>query len=217
MKIENLENTVKHQIRNNFGLNNNEEKRLELAIGAANRKSKKCFEKMKNQYYRIHDEDSVNAFHSGQYTVFLYWLSNIIAKANLEDTELSSKLYYLNKMLNGLDCYYEVELPSIFSAEHAVGSVIGRAKYGNMFSFCQMCTVGNNNSQYPVIGNNVKMYSGSKILGNCNIGNNVIISANSYVLDQNIPSNSIYFGQPRDNAIKSVSTEYIMDHSPFRI
>lgn len=39
------------------------------------------------------------------------------------------------------------------------------------------------------------MFSDSKIIGKAHIGDNIIIAANAYIKDTNIPSNSIVFGQ----------------------
>ena len=78
--------------------------------------------------------------------------------------------------------------------DHPVGSVLGRAQYGEFFSFSQNCTVGNNKGIYPVIGKNVGMLSGSKILGKCEIGDNVIVAANTYIKDQSVPPYSLVFG-----------------------
>ena len=47
----------------------------------------------------------------------------------------------------------------------------------------------------PVIGNNVKLTHGCKVIGNIRIGDNVIIGANSVVL-KDIPDNSIAVGIP---------------------
>ena len=38
------------------------------------------------------------------------------------------------------------------------------------------------------------MLSNSKIIGNSIVGDNVLIAANTYIKDTNIPSNSIVFG-----------------------
>jgi serine O-acetyltransferase len=86
--------------------------------------------------------------------------------------------------------------------DHPVGSVMGRAKYSDYFSFGQNCTVGNNHSIYPVIGDHVKMCASSMILGNCTIGNNVIIGAGACVKDENIPDNSLVFGNSPNLIIK---------------
>lgn len=92
----------------------------------------------------------------------------------------AEKFYYLNKILNGVDIYYEVELPSIWWTEHPLGSVMGKAKYSN-----------------------------SKILGKTQIGNNVILSANSYVKDEIIPDNSVVFGMSPHLIIKTKTKEDI--------
>lgn len=52
--------------------------------------------------------------------------------------------------MNGCDLYHEVNLPHYFTLDHPVGSVMGRAEYGEGFSFGQNCTVGNNKGIYPV-------------------------------------------------------------------
>ena len=109
--------------------------------------------------------------------------------------------------MSGADLYYEVELPEIFTCDHPVGSVMGRAKYGDFFSFTQGCTVGNNHGIYPVIGSHVSMKSNSKIIGNSHIGDNVIIAANTYVKDQDVPDNSLVFGCSPEIVIKPNKTE----------
>ena len=86
--------------------------------------------------------------------------------------------------------------------DHPLGSVMGRGSYGDYFSFGQNCTVGNNNNIYPLIGENVKMSSGSSILGNSTIGNNVIIGAGCIIKDQNVPSDVIVFGESPNLIIK---------------
>ena len=98
-------------------------------------------------------------------------------------------------------------MPAVWGVEHPLGSVMGRASYGDKFFFYQGCTVGGSGKCYPDIGSGVVMYSNSKILGRSVIGDHVIFSANSYVIDQVIPSNSIVFGQGRDVIIKEISIE----------
>lgn len=39
--------------------------------------------------------------------------------------------------MNGVDIYYAVELLAVYTAEHSVGNVMGKAKYGSGFSFYQ--------------------------------------------------------------------------------
>lgn len=51
------------------------------------------------------------------------------------------------------------------------------------------------NGGAPVIGDNVKLMSGCKIIGNVKIGNNAIVGANAVVL-QDVPENCLAVGIP---------------------
>lgn len=161
----------------------------------------KCIGKVDNKYFKKDGEAFFSPYHSGQYLMFLYFYSNEIAKRG--QSELQDKVYYLNKILHSVDIYGEIAMPDVFFLEHPLGTVLGRAKYGNNFFAMQGCTVGGNKGCYPVIGENVKMYSNSKILGKSNIGNNVLISANCYIKDVDIPDNVTVFGQSPNLIIKN--------------
>ena len=108
----------------------------------------------------------------------------------------------LNKALSACEIFYEVDLPDIFLLEHPVGTVMGRGKFSDYFFFLQNCTVGANDNLYPELGERVIMLAGSKVLGTCHIGNNVIISANTYVKDEDIPDDCIVFGSSPNLTIK---------------
>lgn len=90
-----------------------------------------------------------------------------------------------------------------------MGTVLGRARYGNYFHFGQGCTVGNNKGIYPRFGNSVFMLSDSKVLGDCDIGNYVIASASEYIKDTDIPSGNIVFGQSPNLVIKENKLAYV--------
>lgn len=190
------------QINNLFYINDDEASDIGLVLDVVLQKCEYCFSFSKNKYYRKNSAVYFNPFHSGQYSIFLYYLSNTIYKEFSDRQSLADRIYYLNKCLNGLDLFYEVEMPNIFSMDHPVGSVMGRAQYGEFFSFSQNCTVGNNKGIYPIIGKNVRMCSGAKILGKCQIGDNVIVAANSYIKDQDISQNSLVFGSSPHLVIK---------------
>ena len=187
-----------HQISNFFTLKSEEKKIIDEVFDISLKRSKFCFSKSKLKYFKFKGKTFFNPFHSGQYCIFLYYISNTIFKLKPRKKKnklLADKIYCLNKALNGLDLFYEVEMPQIFTLDHPVGSVIGRGRIDDYFSFSSGCVVGNNKGKYPIIGKNVKMCAYAKILGNCNIGDNVTFAANSYVIDMNVPSNVIVFGQ----------------------
>ena len=107
-----------------------------------------------------------------------------------------------------IDVSAKARLPSIFGAEHPQGTIMGRAEYGDGFFFYQGCTVGGDrdkegNLYYPKIGNNVRMYAHSAIIGKCVVGDNAQIGAGAIVKNQDIPANSIVFGQSPNLIIKS--------------
>ena len=193
------------QLNNFFGINNNEIIVLKKNFNSALRKSFHCFSKNKNKYYHLDKETYFNPYHSGQYCIFLYFISNLIFKFGPKkklNKLLADKIYYLNKSLNGIDLFYQVEMPKIFFLDHPLGSIIGRGQIKNYFSFSSGCVVGNNKGKYPKIGKNVKMLANSKILGDCIIGDNVIMAPNSYVIDIKVPKNVIVFGQYPNNIFK---------------
>lgn len=68
---------------------------------------------------------------------------------------------------------------------------------GSNCTLRQGVTIGNRKSQHdvPVIGDNVDIGAGAKILGDIVIGNNVSIGANAVVL-KDIPDNSVAVGVP---------------------
>jgi serine O-acetyltransferase len=91
-----------------------------------------------------------------------------------------------------------------------IGVVIHkRAKIGANCSIGTGITIGGKSPHYevPIIGNNVYISTGSKILGPIKIGDNVIIGANAVVIN-NVPDNVIVAGVPakiiRQNNIKQM-------------
>ncbi|MDM8177213.1 transferase [Olivibacter sp. LS-1] len=180
------------RMRNFFRLSSSEMKLIREKHSDVLDRLQKCFCKVDNKYYQNRDKTFFSTNHSGQYLAYLYFYS---LEFSLLGHELKEKFYYLNKILHSVDIYSEVRLPEVFFFEHPLGMVLGRANYGDNFFAMQGCTVGGNKGKYPIIGNNVKMFSNAKIVGNCIVGNNVWISANTYLKDCNVPANTIVFGQ----------------------
>lgn len=189
-----------HQLESFFPLDNKEKNIIKDCFGEVISKITNCFDQSSNKYYHRDGDVYFNPFHAGQYTIFLYFYSREVFKKG--NSLLADKIYYLNKIMNSCDLFYEVELPDFFMLDHPQGSVMGRANYSNGFSFAQYSTVGNNKGIYPVIGMNCHMCMNSAIIGNCHIGDNVTIGAGALVKDADIPSNSLVFGQSPNLIIK---------------
>ena len=83
-----------------------------------------CFSKINSKYCRENNQVVFNHLYSDQYSMFLYFLSNSAYKNNL-NKNVCEKIYCLNKCLNAIDIYFEVELPNIFLLVHPLGTVLG--------------------------------------------------------------------------------------------
>lgn len=155
---------------------------------------------------RYYDKGQVvfSPYVSVQWMNFLYRLSHALYLNKM--ILAANQVYYLNKVLHSNDWFYEIELPTHFLCEHPLGSVLGRAKYGDYFFVYQGTTVGGNRKggaiHYPTIGNNVMLYANATVLGDTHIGNNVIISSGSYLINEEIPDNCIVFGKSPNLIVK---------------
>ena len=183
-----------------FPLEDEDVARIDGAFDRAIDRAERCFSRVRNKYYSAGVEARFDPLHGCQWTAFLYLLANEIWRSG--GGSVCDKLYAVSKALSGADLFYQVELPDVFFFDHPVGSVIGRASYSNFFDFGQGCTVGNNHGVYPAFGESVFLMSDSKVIGDCRIGNFVIIGANSYIKDREVPSGSLVFGQEPDVVIK---------------
>lgn len=104
--------------------------------------------------------------------------------------------------MNGIDIFYDVELPEFFTLNHQVGTVIGKGNFSDGFSFIQDCTVGESYGKWPIIGKDCCMCAGSSIIGDSHIGNNVMVGANATIKNEIIPDNVIVFGESPNLVIK---------------
>lgn len=178
--------------------------RLETNLAGQNRK-----------YGRIGGEVEFNHLHTDQYATFLYYVSNSMYR-DADDPTLTAKIYALNKALHSVDIFFEVELPEVFVLQHPVGTVLGRAAYGNFLFVYQHCLVGMDvDGSIPVLGEGVVLFGGSSVVGRSNVGSNVWISTGSLVLNTDVPDNSTVFGRSPDNIFRPArdSVRKVLFHS----
>lgn len=106
--------------------------------------------------------------------------------------------YRKNRADHGCDIYYEVDLPEHIKFVHPVGSVLGRATYGDYFCAYHNVTVGSSiDHEYPVLGTGVVLFGGARIIGPTRLGNNVLVQTDTTVMGADVPDNSVVF--PADN------------------
>lgn len=178
---------------------------IECEVKIAYERCIKALSASKGKYLNPNGQPVFSLYHSGCWSIFLYYLSNSLLN---DKEEWAQKIFYLNKVLHSVDWYYEINLPDHFMVVHPMGSALGRASYGDYLLIYQGVTIGSNISlndgelHYPILGKGIVLFPDAKIVGNSIIGNNVILSVGSCVINENIPDNSIVFGCSPNLVIK---------------
>jgi serine O-acetyltransferase len=108
-------------------------------------------------------------------------------------------LFKLIQIITGIELPCEVQIGRNFVIDHFGGIIIsGYAQFGDNCRIRNGVVVGLSRVDEhfaPVVGDNVDIGAGAKVLGQIRIGNNVIIGANAVVLSD-VPDNSIAVGVP---------------------
>ncbi len=160
---------------------------------------------------KIWEQGSFNYLHSSQYCTYLYYLSNSIW-LNEENTSVPTKLFLLNKLLNGIDLFYEIKMPDIFLIGHSTGVVLAKASYSNYFVIHQNSTVGVNRGLSPTLGEGVIMYPNSAIVGGCRIGANSVIAQSVSVVSTDVAGDCLVFpGTSGAVAVKPLKRNILSD------
>lgn len=97
-------------------------------------------------------------------------------------------------------CYYtkinqNMNIGHDIQMEHAFNTFLNAKSIGDHFRCFHNVTLGQKNGKTPTIGNNVVVSCGASILGDCIIGDNVIIGAGCVVV-KSVPANSTIIGNP---------------------
>jgi serine O-acetyltransferase len=115
----------------------------------------------------------------------------------------------------GISIAYNTEIGHGLYIGHFGGIVISNdAKIGNNCNINQGVTIGSTyggkHPGTPVIGDNVYLGPGSKVIGDITIGNNVAIGANS-VVTSSIPDNAVVAGVPGRVISDKGSYDYVIN------
>ncbi|MBU1235889.1 MAG: serine acetyltransferase [Gammaproteobacteria bacterium] len=108
-------------------------------------------------------------------------------------------LFKLVQIVTGIELPCEVEIGRNFVIDHFGGIVVsGYTRIGDNCRIRNGVVIGLKNTDdpcAPIIGNDVDIGAGAKLLGAIRVGNNVVIGANAVVLGD-VPDNSIAVGVP---------------------
>ena len=122
-----------------------------------------------------------------------------------------SKLFsMLNIVIFGLEVSPKVLIGGGLFLPHTVGTVLGAAQIGENCTIMQGVTLGASDPDFdftvdrrPVIGSNVLIGAGAKVIGGVTVGHHARIGANAVVL-QDVPAHALAVGVPA--LIKIVKT-----------
>jgi serine O-acetyltransferase len=109
----------------------------------------------------------------------------------------------LNKLLIRIPCACQIGMGAKFGKNIRLGYgglgivIHDRCVLGDNVEIGSNVTIGGTSGKYrvPVIGNNVIISTGAKVLGEITIGDNCVIGANSVVI-KDVPPNSLVAGVP---------------------
>lgn len=140
---------------------------------------------------------------SGFLAVFFHRLAAASVTKGLLGRVGASILMRLNIFFNGCDISPRAVIGPGFKLSHPVGVVIGPAVVGSNVMMMQGVTLGmrhftdaeDDPANYPVIGDNVIISTGAKIIGGIKIGDHALIGANAVVL-KDVPPYSTAVGIP---------------------
>lgn len=160
---------------------------------------------------RIWAPGQLDILHSSQYCTFLYYLSNTIWRREGAKS-VCTKLFLLNKALNAIDCFYEVELPEVVLIGHSVGIVLAKAVYGNRLVLFQNTTVGKSHGIAPVLEDDVVIYPNSAVVGKSLVRAGSVISQGVSVINHDTIANMVAFQGTRGELVfKPIKRDILLD------
>lgn len=105
--------------------------------------------------------------------------------------------YLTNWIIKGMSNLYicTSDIGGGLIIQHGFSTIINAKKIGRNCHIYQQVTIGFNGKESPIIGDNVRICCGAKVIGGIHVGNNVVIGANAVVC-KNVPDNVIVAGIP---------------------
>jgi serine O-acetyltransferase len=121
---------------------------------------------------------------------FLYRLSRLLARRRLR--LFAEAVHAFSKFLTHIDISPWAEVGPGLYLYHGLGAVIGKgSRIGARALVCQGVTTG----EGPLIGDDVHLWAGAKVIGKVTVGDRVEVGANAVVI-RDIPADSLAVGVP---------------------
>lgn len=156
---------------------------------------------VKSDLYRYHGKVSCYLFLKSLFFVkgfkFTFWLrvSNSFNKYPLIKY-FPRLIHYYYKRVYCSDIGFRHDIGLGFSIYHVFNTAFAEGVViGNNVTITHGVTIGHVNGKAPVLRNNIYVGPGACIIGDIQVGNNVVIGANA-VVTKNIPDNAVVVGNP---------------------
>jgi serine O-acetyltransferase len=109
-------------------------------------------------------------------------------------------LTWINFLIFGVEIASNCRIGSHFYMPHVSGTVIGAMSIGHHAVVYHQVTIGAKEIMFdyegrPIVGDNVFIASGAKVIGDITVGNGCVIAANA-VVHRSTPENSLLTGVP---------------------
>ncbi|HTU70576.1 MAG TPA: hypothetical protein VMF11_09680 [Candidatus Baltobacteraceae bacterium] len=183
---------------------------FDRVVDEALERTEACFARVVLPGYRRNAKPFYNHLHGDQSAVFTYFAAN--SAWRMGEESLAARFFLLNKMQNGLVCMYDTQMPDVFLLIHTVGTVLGKAAYKNFFVAYQNVTIGTESGRSPSIDEHVVVYGGSMVLGATTLGRGSIVSAQSLLIDVEVPPGSVAVGRSPDLEIKARKRDFAQQY-----
>jgi len=110
-------------------------------------------------------------------------------------------LSFFMRMVTGIEIHPGARIGKGFFIDHGMGTVIGEtSEIGKNCIMFHNVTLGgtgkHEGKRHPTIGDNVMIGTSATLLGPINVGSNVKIGAETFIINHDVPDNSTIVGTP---------------------
>ena len=154
--------------------------------------------RIKDKWYSKNGEGIFDLLYMDHFLILCYRFSNTLYKSGRYE-ELAKAIFYSSKIRTCADIFYRTEIGDYFLPVHPIGTIITpHSTFGKGLRLYEHVLIGPysisskepEDYEQPTIGEGVIIYGYSKIMGNSKIGDNVVISLGTTIINKDIPNNS---------------------------
>ena len=132
-----------------------------------------------------------------RYVLFVILMSDYPEFRNICYYRMGKTQYFVRWLCPPVDTLF-IRCPNIGGGlliQHGFATIIQAEKIGSNAKIFQQVTIGYNEDKRPILGDNVEVCCGAKVIGGVHVGNNVTIGAQALVI-KDVEDNVVVGGVP---------------------